>query len=187
MTRSGRYDIINRLYERGIFLSFDILRIKPGPFARGRVDGRNGRVNTKTYIAKEKDIQKVWHIVDAKDKILGRLAAKVASILIGKHKVIYSPHQDTGDEVIVINASKIKVTGKKPMQKVYKSYSAYPGGLNLTTLKRMLQRKPEYVITHAVHGMLPKNKLGAKLLKKLRVYPGEEHPHKAQSPKPLTI
>jgi len=141
----------------------------------------------KTYIAKEKDIQRSWYIVDAKDKILGRLATKVASILRGKDKVIYSPHQDTGDEVIVINASKVRTTGKKLTQKTYKRYSAYPGGLNIETLATVMKKKPEFVIRHAVHGMLPKNKLGAKLLKKLRVYPGEVHPHQAQNPKTLTV
>ena len=141
----------------------------------------------KTYIAKEKDINKAWYVVDAKDKILGRLASKVATILMGKDKVIYSPHQDVGDEVIVINASRIKSTGKKGTQKVYKRYSAYPGGLNLETLEHVLKTKPEYVITHAVKGMLPKNKLGAKLLKKLKVYPDEAHPHQAQKPKALGI
>jgi len=141
----------------------------------------------KTYIAKDKDIQKSWYIVDAKDKILGRLAAKVASILRGKDKVIYSPHQDTGDEVIVINAKLVKTTGKKLTEKVYKSYSAYPGGLNLVTLEAMLKKRPEHVVRHAVRGMLPKNKLGDKLIKKLRVYAGTEHPHTAQKPKVLTI
>lgn len=137
----------------------------------------------KTYIAKEKDIEKAWYIMDAKDKILGRLASKAASILRGKEKVIYSPHQDTGDEVIVINASKVRTTGKKLTQKIYKRYSAYPGGLNIETLEVVLKKKPEYVIRHAVKGMLPKNKLGEKLLKKLRVYPDEAHPHSAQKPK----
>ncbi len=141
----------------------------------------------KTYIAKEKDIQKSWHVIDAKDQVLGRLSAKVASILMGKNKVIYSPHQDTGDEVIVINAKLVKVTGNKMGQKEYKRYSAYPGGLNTETLAAVMKKKPEYVIRHAVHGMLPKSKLGAKLLKKLRVYPGEAHPHQAQQPKVLKI
>ncbi len=141
----------------------------------------------KTYIVKEKDIKKDWHVVDAKDQILGRLAAKVASILMGKNKVIYSPHQDTGDEVIVINAKLVKTTGSKLGQKIYKRYSAYPGGLNTETLETVMKKKPERVIIHAVHGMLPKSKLGAKLLKKLRVYPGETHPHQAQAPKVLKI
>jgi ribosomal protein L13, bacterial type len=141
----------------------------------------------KTYIAKEKDIVKGWYIVDATDKVLGRLCTRVASILRGKDKVIFSPHQDTGDEVIVINASKIKVTGKKLAQKEYKRYSAYPGGLNIESLESMLKKRPDYVIRHAVHGMLPKNKLGAKLLKKLRVYADDKHPHMAQKPKELII
>lgn len=141
----------------------------------------------KTYIAKEKEIKRAWCLVDAKDKVLGRLASKVAHVLRGKDKVIYSPHQDTGDEVIVINASKVRVTGKKMSEKVYKSYSAYPGGLNLTNLETMLKKKPDYVVRHAVKGMLPKNKLGAKLLKKLRVYPAEAHPHTAQKPRVLAV
>ncbi|MBI5123913.1 MAG: 50S ribosomal protein L13 [Candidatus Omnitrophica bacterium] len=141
----------------------------------------------KTYIAKEKDIQKVWYLVDAKDKVLGRLASKIASVLIGKEKVIYSPHQDVGDEVIVINASKIKTTGKKLTDKIYKRYSAYPGGLNTETLEVKMKKNPGFVIRHAVHGMLPKSKLGAKLLKKLKVYADENHPHKTQNPKPLAV
>ena len=141
----------------------------------------------KTYIAKDKEIKKGWYIVDAKDKILGRLATRIASILRGKDKVIFSPHQDTGDEVIVINASKIKVTGKKLAQKEYKRYSAYPGGLNIESLEAVLKKRPDYVIRHAVHGMLPKTKLGAKLLKKLRVYADDKHPHASQNPKELII
>ena len=145
------------------------------------------KAKMKTFIVKEKDIQKQWYIVDATDKILGRLATKVATILMGKEKVIYSPHQDTGDEVIVINASKVKVTGKKPEQKLYKRYSAYPGGLNEETLQSVMKRKPDYVIRHAVKGMLPKNKLAAKLLKKLKVYADDKHPHQSQKPKELNI
>jgi len=141
----------------------------------------------KTYIAKDKDIQKIWYVVDAKDKILGRLATKIASILRGKDKVIFSPHQDTGDEVIVINARKIKVTGKKLAQKEYKRYSAYPGGLNIENLETVLKKRPEHVIRHAVAGMLPKNKLGEKLIKKLRVYADDKHPHASQNPKELVI
>ncbi len=141
----------------------------------------------KTFIVKDKDIKKEWYIVDAKDKILGRLATRIASILRGKDKVIFSPHQDTGDEVIVINASKIKVTGKKLSQKEYKRYSAYPGGLNIENLETVLRKDPERVIRHAVHGMLPKNKLGEKMLKKLRVYADDKHPHASQNPKELII
>ena len=141
----------------------------------------------KTYIAKEKDIQKTWYLADAKDKILGRFASKIATILIGKGKVIYSPHHDVGDEVIVINASKVKTTGKKFADKIYKRYSAYPGGLNQETLETKMKKDPEYVIRHAVKGMLPKNKLGAKLLKKLKIYADENHPHKAQNPITLAV
>lgn len=140
-----------------------------------------------TYIAKPKDIQKVWYLVDAKDKVLGRLASKIATVLIGKGKVIYSPHQDVGDEVIVINASKIKTTGNKLADKVYLRYSAYPGGLNREILEKKMKKHPDHVIRHAVKGMLPKSKLGAKLLKKLKVYADENHPHKAQMPKPLAV
>lgn len=141
----------------------------------------------ETYIAKDKDIQKAWYIVDAKDKVLGRLACKIASVLMGKGKTIYSPHQDVGDEVIVVNADKIKITGKKMADKVYKRYSAYPGGLHLETLETKMKKDPEYVIRHAVKGMLPKSKLGDKLLKKLRVYRDESHLHKAQNPKPMAV
>jgi large subunit ribosomal protein L13 len=171
------YVNINRLYGRGIFYP----SLRSGQILKKVIN------LVRTYIAKEKDIEKSWYIVDAKDKILGRLATRVASILRGKDKVIFSPHQDTGDEVIVINAKFIKTTGKKMTEKVYKSYSAYPGGLNLTTLETMLKKKPEYVIRHAVKGMLPKNKLGEKLIKKLKVYAGAEHPHAAQKPKVLTM
>ena len=142
---------------------------------------------SRTYLIPEKDIKKAWLIVDAKDKILGRLACKVATVLMGKNKVIYSPHQDTGDEVIIINASKIKVTGNKFEDKKYLRYSAYPGGLNVTTFAAKMKKHPDYVIRHAVKGMLPKNKLGATLLKKLKVYADENHPHKAQNPKPITV
>ena len=141
----------------------------------------------KTYIAKEKDIKKEWHVVDAKDQVLGRLSTQIASILMGKNKVIYSPHQDTGDEVIVINANLVKTTGDKLGQKLYHRYSAYPGGLKSETLAVVMKKTPERVIIHAVHGMLPKSKLGAKLLKKLRVYPGPTHPHQAQTPKALKV
>jgi large subunit ribosomal protein L13 len=140
-----------------------------------------------TYIAKPEDIHKAWYIVDATDKVLGRLASKVAVTLMGKGKVIYSTHQDVGDEVIVINASKIKTTGNKVAYKLYNRYSAYPGGLRQETLAVKLKKAPDYVIRHAVKGMLPKSKLGAKLLKKLKVYRDANHPHKAQNPKPLAV
>ena len=167
-------------------LSFTASCIRGGFFNIGKNKRKNMR-KQQTYIATAKDIQKVWYIVDAKDKILGRLAGKVASVLMGKGKVIYSRHQDVGDEVIVINASKVKITGNKASEKVYKRYSAYPGGLHTETLEVKMKKNPEYVIRHAIKGMLPKSKLGAKLLKKLRVYRDENHSHKAQAPKPLTV
>jgi large subunit ribosomal protein L13 len=135
-----------------------------------------------TYVPKQKDIAKIWYLIDAKDQILGRLATRVASILRGKNKVIFSPHMDTGDEVIVINASKVRTTGKKLEEKVYRRHSLYPGGYREIPLGTMMKKRPDEVIRHAVKGMLPKNKLGEKLLKKLRVYPGEGHPHAAQKP-----
>ena len=140
-----------------------------------------------TYIAKDKDIQRIWYVVDARDKVLGRLATRVATILRGKDKVLYSPHQDVGDEVIVINASKVRVTGKKLSQKTYSRYSAYPGGITTENLETVMKKRPEFVIRHAVQGMLPRNKLGRKLIKKLRVYADDKHPHVSQKPKELVI
>jgi large subunit ribosomal protein L13 len=141
----------------------------------------------KTYVAKKGDIKQAWYIVDAKDKILGRLAAKVASILRGKHKPQFSPHLDTGDGVIVINASGIRVTGRKLKQKVYRRYSGYPGGLREVTLEKMLAKKPATVIMLAVSRMLPTGPLGRDLVKKLKVYADDKHPHKAQNPVVLEV
>jgi len=129
----------------------------------------------KTYTAKAEDIKRKWYIVDAKGQILGRLAVKVATILRGKHKPIFTPHLDTGDGVIVINASQIKVTGRKLKQKVYRSYSGYPGGLKETKLEDLLAKKPVTVIRLAVERMLPINPLGRDLIKKLRVFAGDKH------------
>jgi large subunit ribosomal protein L13 len=129
----------------------------------------------RTYTAKAEDIKRKWYIVDAKGQILGRLAAQVAAILRGKHKPIYTPHLDTGDGVIVINASQIKVTGRKLKQKVYRKYSGYPGGLKETTLEVLLARKPATVIHLAVERMLPINPLGRDLIKKLKVYADDQH------------
>jgi large subunit ribosomal protein L13 len=134
----------------------------------------------KTYSAKKEDIKRQWYIVDAKDKILGRLAARVAVILRGKHKAIFTPHLDTGDGVIVINAAKIKVTGRKLKQKVYRRYSGYQGGLRELYLETMLEKKPATVIQLAVKRMLPGGPLGRDMLKKLKVYVDDKHPHKAQ-------
>lgn len=143
----------------------------------------------KTYIASEKEVQsdKNWFIVDAKDLVLGRLASKIAFILKGKHKPTYSPHYDVGDFIIVVNAEKIKLTGNKMDQKTYFRHTGYPGGGIETPVRLMLQRHPERVIEFAVKGMLPKNSLGRMMIKKLKVYPGENHPHAAQQPKELTI
>ncbi len=134
----------------------------------------------RTYVAKEKDIKRQWHVIDATDQILGRLAVKAAVLLRGKHKPIFTPHVDTGDGVIVVNAAKIRVTGRKLSQKVYRRYSGYPGGLREVYLKDMLANKPATVIRLAVERMLPQGPLGRKIIKKLKVYPDNQHPHKAQ-------
>ena len=141
----------------------------------------------KSFMASPSTIEKKWYVVDAAGHTLGRLASEVASVLRGKNKPIYTPHIDTGDYVIIVNADKIKVTGKKLDQKIYYSHSAYVGGMKETTLKDMLAKKPEYVISHAVKGMLPKGPLGRQMLKKLHVYAGAEHPHAAQKPEALAF
>ena len=139
----------------------------------------------KTYVTKESDIKRDWWVVDADGQNLGRLAAKVAAVLRGKHKTIFTPSLDTGDFVIVLNAEKITVTGNKLEEKLYYSVSGYPGGLRTVSLRDQLAKHPDRVITHAVWGMLPHNKLGRAMLKKLKVYAGPEHPHAAQSPAEL--
>jgi large subunit ribosomal protein L13 len=141
----------------------------------------------RTYTPKPEDIERRWYVVDAQGKTLGRLATEIAKILRGKHKAIYSPHMDTGDFVIVINAEKVHVTGRKLTQKFYYRHSGYPGGLKAISLRDQLKKHPERVIQHAVRGMLPKNRLGRKMIKKLKVYAGPEHPHKAQKPEPLDL
>ena len=140
-----------------------------------------------TYTPKPGEIQMDWHVVDATDKVLGRMAAKIAMILQGKTKPTYTPHVDTGDFVIVLNADKIKVTGKKAEVIEYDTYSRYPGGRKLYSYKRMNELHPERVIQLAVKRMLPKNKLGRNLLTKLKIYNGTEHPHSAQQPKELEL
>src|SRR5690554_1192743 len=137
----------------------------------------------KTYTPKPADIQREWYVVDAKDQTLGRLATEIAVLLRGKHKPIFSPHMDVGDLVIVINADKIRVTGDKMETKKYYRHSGYPGGLTSITLRDQLQRFPDRVIRAAVRGMLPKNSLGRKQLKKLKIYAAPTHPHEAQRPK----
>ena len=141
----------------------------------------------KTLSAKPHEIERAWYVVDAEGKTLGRLATEIARILRGKHKPIYTPHVDTGDYVIVINADKVRVTGKRLDQKIYYRHSGYMGGLKAVSLRRMLETHPERVIEYAVKGMLPKNRLGRKMYKKLKVYASPEHPHQAQKPQPLEL
>ncbi|MBU4305331.1 MAG: 50S ribosomal protein L13 [Candidatus Omnitrophica bacterium] len=141
----------------------------------------------KTFMQKPKDVKRKWHLVDADGKILGRVATKIAGILRGKTKAEYTPHVDMGDEVVVINAAKIRVTGKKLTAKKYQTYSGYPGGQKSFSLEHMLSKKPEEVIKHAVKGMLPHNSLGRQILKRLKVYGQSEHPHAAQNPQELKI
>ncbi len=141
----------------------------------------------KTYTPTPKDIKRDWFVVDAADQILGRIASQIAHRLRGKHKPEFAPHMDNGDFIVVVNASKIKVTGTKLNDKKYYSHSGYPGGLRTRTLSEMLDRKPEEVIFSAVRGMLPKNRLSRAMLKKLKVYAGPEHPHDAQNPQPLEL
>lgn len=139
----------------------------------------------KTYSAKPDDIERSWYVVDANGQTLGRMASQIATILRGKHKPIFTPHMDCGDYVVVVNAEKVHVTGNRLDNKMYYRHSGYPGGLKQTSLRVMLQTKPERVIEEAVRRMLPKNNLGRHMLKKLRVYAGPEHQHQAQNPEPL--
>jgi large subunit ribosomal protein L13 len=141
----------------------------------------------KTYTPKAHEVQRSWWLVDATDKPLGRLASEVARVLRGKHKPMYTPHLDIGDHVVVINASKVRLTGKKADQKTYFRHSGYMGGGKHTPFRRMIQTHPERVIELAVRGMLPKNTLGRQMRGKLRVYPGAEHPHQGQNPEPLDL
>jgi len=140
-----------------------------------------------TKFISTQNAERNWFVVDAKDQVLGRLATKVASIIRGKNKPAFSPNADTGDFVVVINADKIKVTGKREELKTYSRHTGYPGGRKTLSYTEMKTRKPEFIITNAVKGMLPKNRLGNQLIKKLKVYAGEEHPHKAQMPESLSL
>jgi len=144
-------------------------------------------MSVKTYVTKPDEVQREWFVVDASGKTLGRLATEVARILRGKHKPIYSPMIDVGDYVIVVNAEKVRVTGRKLTQKFYYRHSGYPGGFKQISLGDMLARHPTRVIEYAVWGMLPKNALGRRMFKKLKVYAGPDHPHQAQNPKPLEL
>ena len=140
-----------------------------------------------TFIAKPAEVTRKWYLIDATGHTLGRLSTEVATILRGKHKPIYTPHVDTGDHVIIINADKINVTGKKLDQKIYKRHSGYVGNLKMTTLRNVMDKKPESVLMMSIKGMLPKTTLGRQMLKKLRVYKGAEHGHEAQKPEVLNI
>lgn len=142
---------------------------------------------TRTHSAKEADIKRKWYVVDAEGKTLGRLATQVAIVLRGKHKPIFTPHVDTGDHVIIVNAEKIHLTGDKVRQKTYYRHSGYPGGLKSETVKDLLERKPYVIVERAIKGMLPKTKLGKQMGRKLNVYAGPTHPHKAQQPEALAV
>ena len=141
----------------------------------------------KTFTPTPKDINREWYVVDAEDQILGRLAAQIAHRLRGKHKTEFVPYMDNGDFIIVVNCEKIRVTGNKLANKKYYRHSGYVGGLKEITLEKLLASKPQLALMHAVKGMLPKNRLGRAMLKKLRLYVGDEHPHAAQTPKPLSF
>lgn len=141
----------------------------------------------ETFVAKPNEVKRKWYVIDATDKPLGRLASEVAKILRGKHKPIYTPHVDTGDHVIIINAQNVMLTGKKLDQKMYRHHSLHPGGLKETPYRKFLAQKPEKAIYEAVRGMLPHNSLGRKMIKKLRIYRGAEHRHQAQQPEVLDL
>jgi large subunit ribosomal protein L13 len=141
----------------------------------------------KTYTARAEDIEREWFLVNAEGKTLGRLASEIARVLRGKHKPTYTPHLDCGDYVIVVNAEKVRVTGRKLDQKMYHRHSGYPGGLKSISLRNQLQKHPERVLEAAVRGMLPKSRLGRKMFKKLKVYAGDSHPHQAQQPSVLEV
>ena len=140
-----------------------------------------------TRFIRAEDADRKWYLVDAKDQVLGRMATKVARVIRGKNKAIFTPNMDTGDFVVVINADKIKIADKRESLKTYVRHSGYPGGQKVTSFLEMMEKKPEFVIQNAVKGMLPKNRLGRKLIKKLKVYAGDSHPHEAQKPEILTL
>ncbi|MCG8329844.1 MAG: 50S ribosomal protein L13 [Chitinophagales bacterium] len=141
----------------------------------------------KTQSAKKEEVERKWYVIDAEGAVVGRLCTQVASMLRGKHKPSYTPHVDTGDNIIIINAEKVRFTGSKMEQKVYQSYSGYPGGQKERTAKEVLKKKPIMIVENAVRGMLPKNRLGRQMFKKLFVYEGAEHPHEAQQPETLEL
>lgn len=141
----------------------------------------------KTFSAKAADVQRKWWVIDAKDQILGRVAVRAATLMRGKHKAIFTPHADTGDFVVIINADKVRVTGKKEEQKSYMSFSGYVGGHKSESLRHRRERRPELLLEHAVKGMLPHNRLGRSVFNKLKVYKGDTHPHTAQAPEAATV
>lgn len=141
----------------------------------------------KTYSARAREIERDWYVVDAENQVVGRLASRISTILRGKHKPQFTPHVDTGDFVIVVNADKVRFTGNKETKKEYFKYSGYPGGERLTTPEEMRDRKPEFIVRNAVKGMMPKGPLGRRMIKKLKVFAGPDHPHAAQQPKELTL
>ncbi len=147
----------------------------------------NSKTMNKTILPKEETLEKTWYVVDAADQRLGRLASEIAMILRGKTKAIFTPHMDTGDYVIVVNAEKVVVTGRKPQQKLYRRHSGRPGGMKTETFEKLQARIPERIIEQAIKGMLPKNALGRRLFTKLKVYRGSDHPHQAQQPQVLEI
>ncbi|MFL6417415.1 MAG: 50S ribosomal protein L13 [Bryobacteraceae bacterium] len=141
----------------------------------------------RTEYPSKHDIKRAWHVIDANDAVLGRVASRVATLLMGKHKATFAPSIDTGDHVIIVNAAKIKLTGGKENQKLYRRHTGYPGGLIETGARRMREVRPERMLELAISGMLPKTKLGKQMYRKLNVYAGEHHPHQAQKPAPLTV
>ena len=145
------------------------------------------KVKKVTKFIKSSDAEKKWFLVDAQDKVLGRLATKIARIIRGKNKAIFTPNSDTGDFVVVINAEKVKFTGKRQTLKTYSHHSGYPGGLKTKSVQEMMSKKPEFVLQNAVQGMLPKTRLGKQLIKKLKVYAGNVHPHEAQKPETINL
>ena len=144
-------------------------------------------ISFKTASAKPLEVEREWYVIDAENQVVGRLASQVAAILRGKHKPSFTPHVDCGDYVIIVNADKARFSGKKETDKLYYRYSGYPGGLRTRTAKEMRQRRPDYIMRHAVKGMLPKGPLGRSMLKKLKVYATTTHPHEAQQPKVLAL
>lgn len=143
--------------------------------------------SNKTFSPRPSDVERSWHLVDATDLPLGRLASEIAQLLRGKHKPVYAPHVDVGDFVVVVNAEKVAVTSDKSRTKIYYRHSGYPGGIKAETFEALRERRPEAVIERAVRGMLPKNRLGRRMIGKLKVYAGPDHPHQAQSPAPIAL